>query len=133
MEKPFGNYKLLLDRNWVAVYKNEELIARVLNEPGGIDFIRKDVWDSLNDEIVDCFLYNEMVDLLGCKIQSRETFKWVYDTLPDEIIRYGLENGFECGSEITCEVHKFFYYNPGVLSRIDFYLRANPIGCTFDV
>lgn len=122
MEKPFGNYKLLIVNNWVAVYRDEELITRVPNEPAGISVIRNDVWDSLD---------NEMVDLLGCMIHSRETFKWIYDTLPDDVVRYGLKNGFGCGSEISCEVHKFFFDNPGVLSRIDFYLRANPIGCAF--
>lgn len=131
MEKPFGNYKLLLVHNWVAVYKDDELITRVPNEPAGISVIRNNVWDSLDNEMVDCFLYDEMIDLLGCEIHSRETFKWIYDTLPDDIVRYGLEYGFGCGSEITCEVHKFFYYNPGVLARVEFYLRANPIGCAF--
>lgn len=131
MEKPFENYKFLLVHNWVAVYKNDELITRVPNEPAGISVIRNDVWDSLDNDTIDCFLYDEMIDLLGCKIHSRETFKWIYDTLPDELIRYGLKNGFGRGSEISCEVHKFFLDNPGVLSRIDFYLRANPIGCAF--
>lgn len=131
MEKPFVNYKLLIVNNWVAVYKNSELITRVPNEPAGIDVIRKDVWDSLDDDMVNCFLYNEMIDLLGCEIHSRETFKWIYDRLPDDVIRYGLINGFDCGSEITCEVHKFFIDNPGILERVNHYLRANPIGCAF--
>ena len=118
MEKPFINYRLLIVNNWVAVYKNDELITRVPNEAAGIDVIRKDVWDSLDDETVNYFLHDEMIDLLGCEIHSRETFKWIYDRLPDEIIRYGLQNGFGRGSEISCEVHKFFIKNTDVLDRV---------------